>query len=61
MRLLCDVNVWIALLDDDHAFNDRARAVFGRRGLKIGTCPLVENAVARAAVPGAKQQHLTVL
>ena len=47
MRLLCDVNVWIALLDDDHVFNDRARAVFSRRGLKIATCPLVENGVVR--------------
>ena len=47
MRLLCDVNVWIALLDDDHVFNDRARAVFSRRSLKIATCPLVENGVVR--------------
>lgn len=47
MRLLPDVNVLIALFDDDHFFNAKARALFARPRLKIATCPLVENGVMR--------------
>lgn len=47
MRLLLDVNVLIALFDDDHFFNAKARALFARTKLKIATCPLVENGVMR--------------
>ena len=47
MRLLLDVNVLIALFDDDHFFNGKARARFARSKLKIATCPLVENGVMR--------------
>ena len=47
MRLLLDVNVLIALFDDDHFFNGKARALFARPKLKIATCPLVENGVMR--------------
>ena len=47
VRLLLDVNVLIALFDDDHFFNGKARARFARSKLKIATCPLVENGVMR--------------
>ena len=47
MRLLLDVNVLIALFDDDHFFNGKARARFARPKLQIATCPLVENGVMR--------------
>ena len=46
-RLLLDVNVWIALLDDAHVHNAAALALFALPGLKIATCPLVENGVLR--------------
>jgi uncharacterized protein len=46
-RLLLDVNIWIALLDDAHVHNTAALALFALPGLKIATCPLVENGVLR--------------
>jgi len=52
-RLLLDVNVWIALLDDAHVHNAQALALFLKPGLKIATCPLVENGVLRVLnLPG---------
>lgn len=47
MRALLDVNVWVALFDDAHQFSDRANAFIEARGVKIATCPLVENGVIR--------------
>lgn len=47
VRLLLDVNVWIALLDDAHVHNAQALALFHTPGLHIATCPLVENGVLR--------------
>ena len=47
MRALLDVNVWIALLDSNHAFAERANAWFGRQQPAIATCPLTENGVVR--------------
>ena len=47
MRYLLDVNVWIALFDDAHAHSARANAFIDKRGIKIATCPLVENGVVR--------------
>jgi uncharacterized protein len=47
MRLLLDVNVWIALFDDAHLFSPAANALFDMPKLQIATCPLVENAVIR--------------
>ena len=47
MRALLDVNVWIALFDDAHQFSARANAFIEARGVKIATCPLVENGVIR--------------
>ena len=49
MRLLLDVNVWVALLDDAHVHNTQALALIERPGLQIATCPLVENGVQTAA------------
>ena len=47
MRALLDVNVWVVLFDDAHQFSDRANAFIETRGVKIATCPLVENGVVR--------------
>lgn len=47
VRLLLDVNVWIALLDDAHVHNAQALVLFQTPGLCIATCPLVENGVLR--------------
>ena len=47
MRYLLDINVWIALFDDAHTHSMRANAFIGKRGIKIATCPLVENGVIR--------------
>lgn len=47
VRALLDVNVWIALFDDAHQFSDRANQFIGNPGVKIATCPLVENGVIR--------------
>jgi uncharacterized protein len=42
VRCLPDVNVWIALLDEAHAFYAQALAFFQRKRLKIATCALVD-------------------
>ena len=47
MRYLLDVNVWIALFDDAHTHSSRANTFIEKRGIKIATCPLVENGVLR--------------
>lgn len=47
MRALLDVNVWVALFDDAHQFSERANAFIETRGLRIATCPIVENGVIR--------------
>lgn len=53
MRALLNVNVWIALFDDAHQFSERANAFIESRGVKIATCPLVENGVIRVmSLPG---------
>ncbi|MEO7850757.1 MAG: TA system VapC family ribonuclease toxin [Rubrivivax sp.] len=53
MRCLLDVNVWVALLDEAHAFHAQALALFQRRRLEIATCALVENGVIRVLnLPG---------
>ncbi len=52
-RILPDVNVWIALLDEAHVHNREAQALMKRPGLRIATCPLVENGVLRVLnLPG---------
>jgi uncharacterized protein len=52
-RLLLDVNLWIALLDEAHLYNRKARALMKRPGLRIATCPLIENGVLRVLnLPG---------
>lgn len=53
MRLLLDVNVWIALFDDAHFHNAQALALFQQPKLKIATCALTENGVLRVMnLPG---------
>ncbi len=47
MRLLLDVNVWVALLDDAHIHNAEAIQLFSTPKLKIATCALTENGVLR--------------
>jgi uncharacterized protein len=47
IRYLLDVNLWIALFDDAHTHSARANALIEKRGIKIATCPMVENAVIR--------------
>ncbi|MFM9966791.1 MAG: TA system VapC family ribonuclease toxin [Burkholderiales bacterium] len=52
-RILPDVNVWVALLDEAHVHNAKALALMKRRGLRIATCPLIENGVLRVLnLPG---------
>ena len=46
-RLLLDVNVWVALFDDSHVASPRANELIETPGIKIATCPLVENGVIR--------------
>ena len=53
MRLLLDVNVWVALLDDAHIHNAQALALFQQPGLAIASCALTENGVLRVLnLPG---------
>ena len=52
-RLLLDVNVWVALLDDAHIHNAQALALFSQPKLQIATCALTENGVLRVLnLPG---------
>lgn len=44
---LLDVNVWIALLDDAHQFSEQANAFIDQTGVRIATCPMIENGVVR--------------
>ena len=53
VRILPDVNVWVALLDESHIHNRKALALMKRPGLRIATCPLIENGVMRVLnLPG---------
>jgi predicted nucleic acid-binding protein len=47
-RCLLDVNVWVALFDDAHVASARANAFIEIPGIRIATCPLVENGDSRA-------------
>lgn len=46
-RVLLDVNVLIALLDDAHVFARRANAWIEATPRSIATCPIVENGAIR--------------
>lgn len=46
-RVLLDVNVLIALLDDAHVFSARANAWLDAEPRRVATCPIVENGVVR--------------
>jgi len=57
MRALLDVNVWVALFDDAHVFSSQANAFVESPGVRIATCPLVENGVIRVMnLPGYGQR-----
>ena len=47
MRLLLDINVWIALFDDAHVFATQANALIARPKVRIATCPLVDTTITR--------------
>ncbi len=46
-RVLLDVNILIALLDDAHVFSRRANEWLDAAPRRIATCPIVENGVIR--------------
>ncbi|WP_326543987.1 TA system VapC family ribonuclease toxin [Pseudorhodoferax sp.] len=46
-RILVDVNVLIALLDDAHVFSRRANEWLDAAPRRIATCPVIENGVIR--------------
>ena len=46
-RSLLDVNVWVALFDDAHVASIRANEFIDTPGVRVATCPLVENGVIR--------------
>ncbi len=53
MRLLLDVNVLVALLDEGHVHHAIAQALIAKPKLKIATCALTENGVLRVMnLPG---------
>jgi len=47
MRLLLDVNVLVALLDEAHVFSAKVYEWLDAQVRKVATCPLVENGVVR--------------
>jgi uncharacterized protein len=53
MRLLLDVNVLVALLDEAHVHHGLAQKLIAQPKLKIATCALTENGVLRVLnLPG---------
>ena len=57
MRALLDVNVWVALFDDAHQFSDRANAFIETQGIRVATCPIIENGVVRVMSLPAYGRH----
>jgi predicted nucleic acid-binding protein len=47
LRYLLDVNVWIALLDESHVFNQNVTQFFETPNIQIASCPIIENGVIR--------------
>ncbi len=48
MRALLDINVLLALLDEDHVFHERAHLWFGENfSMGWASCPLTENGFVR--------------
>lgn len=47
MRSLLDVNLLIALMDQDHAFHSRAHAWWSAESPAWASCPLTENGLIR--------------
>ncbi|MEO8250257.1 MAG: TA system VapC family ribonuclease toxin [Burkholderiales bacterium] len=58
-RYLLDVNVWLALFDDQHVHNARTGAWLDQPRLRIATCPLTENGVLRIMnIPAFNRQSV---
>ncbi len=58
MRVLLDVNVLIALLDDAHVFARRANEWLDAAPRRIATCPIVENGAIRImSAPAYSMKH----
>jgi predicted nucleic acid-binding protein len=47
VRLLLDVNVWVAFFDESHVHHSTAAKLLRTPAVKIATCPLTENGVMR--------------
>lgn len=47
MRHLLDVNVWVALLAEEHVFHHLAKELLSDESLQLAVCPIVENMVLR--------------
>lgn len=47
MRYLLDINLLLALMDQDHAFHQRAHKWWAGCGGKWASCPLTENGLVR--------------
>ncbi len=61
MRGLLDVNVLIALLDQDHSLHGRAREWFGRSGPSgWASCPITQNGCIRVMAHNAYPNALSV-
>jgi toxin-antitoxin system PIN domain toxin len=57
-RVLLDINVLIALLDDAHVFSRRANEWIDAAPRRIATCPIVENGVIRImSAPSYSAMH----
>ena len=53
MRLLLDVNVLVALMDESHIHHGVAQKLIAQPKVKIATCALTENALIRVLnLPG---------
>jgi len=57
MRSLLDINILIALLDEDHAFHQRAHEWWGDELPAWASCPLTENGVVRIMSSTAYSQN----
>jgi toxin-antitoxin system PIN domain toxin len=62
VRSLLDINVLIALLDQDHAFHGRAHSWWRKDQPEWASCPLTENGVVRimASPSYSKARQFTV-
>lgn len=58
MRALFDINVLLALFDEDHVFHERAHQWFGLHGsFGWASCPLTENGFVRVRANPSYHPH----